>query len=312
MASMLLSLGNYIASDKAIQINDEIIEDFIKHLDNTETTKQTYYNCMRNFKEWLDKNGTDPCELSIINFKNYLRVNYSASTVNTYLTSIKAFYRYLSKKGFINYASDIKGIKTTRNHKKDSLTLNQAQEILRSLKTETAEQKRNNAIIRLLLGTGLRECEVINCNINDIRNVGNKTVLQIKGKGHSEKDDYVILSLSIINAITDYLTTRANVKSYEPLFTSTSNRNAGERLTTRSIRNIVKGIYKDNGIISDRITTHSLRHTFVTLNLLNGATLQEVQGMARHTNINTTLIYAHNIDKLNSENEQKLDNILNA
>lgn len=312
MASMLLSLGNYIASDKAIKINDELIEDFIKHLDNTETTKQTYYNCMRNFKDWLDKNGADPCELSIINFKNYLRVNYSASTVNTYLTSIKAFYRYLSKKGFINYASDIKGIKTTRNHKKDSLTLNQAQEILKSLKTETAEQKRNNAIIRLLLGTGLRECEVINCNINDIRNVGNKTVLQIKGKGHSEKDDYVILSLSIINAITDYLTTRANAKSYEPLFTSTSNRNAGERLTTRSIRNIVKGIYKDNGIISDRITTHSLRHTFVTLNLLNGATLQEVQGMARHTNINTTLIYAHNIDKLNSENEQKLDNILNA
>lgn len=312
MASMLLSLGNNIASDKAIIINDEIIEDFIKHLDNTETTKQTYYNCMRNFKEWLDKTGAGPCELSIINFKNYLRVNYSASTVNTYLTSIKAFYRYLSKKGFINYASDIKGIKTTRNHKKDSLTLNQAQEILKSLKTETAEQKRNNAIIRLLLGTGLRECEVINCNINDIRNVGNKTVLQIKGKGHSEKDDYVILSLSIINAITDYLATRANVKSYEPLFTSTSNRNAGERLTTRSIRNIVKGIYKDNGIISDRITTHSLRHTFVTLNLLNGATLQEVQGMARHTNINTTLIYAHNIDKLNSENEQNLDNILNA
>ena len=80
----------------------------------------------------------------------------------------------------------------------------------------------------------------------------------------------------------------------------------------RIVRKIVKGILIENGIISDRITTHSLRHTFVTLNLLNGATLQEVQSMARHTSINTTLIYAHNIDKLKSDNEQKLDNLLNG
>lgn len=309
VTSALLSFTNCLNVNKTIDLDNKLINEFIKHLDNSQTTKATYYNCLMSFKKWL--NGRELEEMAIIDYKNYLRVNYSVSTVNTHITAIKAFFRYLSKKGFINYASDIKGLKTSKTHKKDSLTLEQAQRIIKNLKTDTLTQKRNNALIRLLLGTGLRECETVNINISDIRNIGNKTVLQIKGKGHADKDDFVILSSGVINAINDYLACR-NAKSNEPLFTSTSNSNKGERITTRSVRKIVKGILIENGIISDRITTHSLRHTFVTLNLLNGATLQEVQSMARHTSINTTLIYAHNIDKLKSDNEQKLDNLLNC
>ena len=64
------------------------------------------------------------------------------------------------------------------------------------------------------------------------------------------------------------------------------------------------------GINSDRITAHSMRHTAVTLALIGGASIQEAQSMARHTNINTTMIYAHNLDRLDSPAESKIEALL--
>ena len=82
------------------------------------------------------------------------------------------------------------------------------------------------------------------------------------------------------------------------------------RLTTRSISRIVKDNLRKAGIDSDRITAHSLRHTAVTLSLLGGATIQEAQSMARHKNINTTLIYAHNINRIKHAPERVIDTML--
>lgn len=67
---------------------------------------------------------------------------------------------------------------------------------------------------------------------------------------------------------------------------------------------------KEAGIESERITAHSLRHTAVTLALLAGATVQEAQAMARHSSINTTMIYAHNIDRLETPAEGRIEDLL--
>ena len=131
------------------------------------------------------------------------------------------------------------------------------------------------------------------------------------GKGHDEKDEYVKLTYETLKAINDYLGTRKDVKPNDPLFISFSDRSNGSRLKTRSIRDIVKRIFRNVGLNSDRLTTHSLRHSAITFSLLGGATIQEAQQLARHTNINTTMIYAHNLNRLENKAEESIQKLLN-
>ena len=89
-----------------------------------------------------------------------------------------------------------------------------------------------------------------------------------------------------------------------------SDRNRNRRLTTRSVSRIIKEHLREIGLDSPRLTAHSLRHTAITLSLQAGATIQEAQALGRHANINTTLIYAHNIDRIAHAPEKKIDAFL--
>ena len=151
---------------------------------------------------------------------------------------------------------------------------------------------------------GLRDIEVSRAKIEDIRNVGNSTVLYIQGKGRDEKTDYIKIQPEIEKAIREYLTTREILDTSEPLFISNSNHNKGGQLTTRSISRIVKTRLQAAGYDSDRLTAHSLRHTAVTLSLIGGKSLQETQQFARHSNIATTQVYAHNLDRAKNNCEE--------
>ena len=232
--------------------------------------------------------------------------------ISMYMTALKKLYKYLETKGIKNIASDLKGAKQKRNYSKDPLTLDQAKDLLNSIDRTTKEGKRNYALIHLLLTTGLRTIEIERANIEDIRNVANNSVLYVMGKGRDTKDEYVKLTYETLKAINDYLSTRDIKDNKEPLFISLSDRTHGQRLKTRSIRDIIKKAYRNIGINSDKITTHSLRHTAITLSLLGGTPLQEVQQMARHCNINTTMIYAHNLKRIESNAEQNIQTLLNS
>ena len=229
-----------------------------------------------------------------------------------FIVSLRKLYKFLEKKGIKNLASDLKSVKTTRQPKKDPLTKEQALELLRSIDRTTEEGLRDYAIIQLLLRAGLRTIELERANIEDLRTLGSKQVLQVQGKGHKEKDDFVKLTKKPYNAIMEYLSVRKDAKPNDPLFTSLSDRSRGQRLKTRSLRGIVKKRLKAININTDRITTHSLRHSAITFALLGGATIQEAQALARHERIDTTLIYAHNLDKLKSDYEETIDNYLES
>ena len=115
--------------------------------------------------------------------------------------------------------------------------------------------------------------------------------------------------------IYDYLAARRQegreaVGDDSPLFASLSNKTYGQPLSRRSIRQIAKGTLRQAGFDSERLTTHSLRHTAVTLALLGGASLQEAQQLARHSNLSTTMVYSHNIDRINNAPERLIDNLL--
>lgn len=122
-----------------------------------------------------------------------------------------------------------------------------------------------------MISCGLRDIEVSRANIEDMRPVGDRMGLFIQGKGHSEKDDFVVLPSRIEYIIREYLSNREDeYDSDSPLFISTSNRSLNKRLSTRSISKVVKTSLRNIGLNSNRLTAHSLRHTAAKLNLLNG------------------------------------------
>jgi integrase/recombinase XerC len=187
------------------------------------------------------------------------------------------------------------------------------QQVLDAVERNTAAGKRDYAILALMVTGGLRDIEIHRANIEDLRTLGDSTVLYIQGKGKDEKADYIKVTPVVEAALRDYIKTRRKPAKEEALFTSLSNNSQGKRLSTRSISGIVKQRLKNAGFDSDRLTAHSLRHTAVTLSLIGGNTLQEVQQFARHENISTTQIYAHNLDRAKNRCEETISSsIFNA
>lgn len=221
--------------------------------------------------------------------------------------AVKLFFQWTEQEGlYPDIAKHIKGAKLDREHKKDYLTPKQVSKLLASIDRQGVRGLRDYAIICLMVTSGLRTVEVMRANIEDIRTVADFTALYIQGKGHEEKNTYIKVVEPVEDAIRAYLTARGIAEPTEPLFTSDSDRNSGERMTTRSISRIVKNALRAAGFNSDRLTAHSLRHTTATLNLLNGGTVEETQQLLRHTNINTTMIYSHALERAKNNSEERV------
>lgn len=285
------------------------IESWLTFLDASPKTTATYTRSIARFMEWLRINDiTQPTAQNIREYRDYLSIDHKPTTVNAYLMSVKQFFKFLEEQGIAqNVAKNVKAVKLENDtFKKDYLTADQARALLESIDRSTETGKRDYALISLLLTSGLRTIETERANIEDIRTAGNNSVLFYQGKGRSEKSKFKKLPPSVEAAIRDYLKARGKVEPTEPLFASTANRNRGERLTTRSISRIVKEHLIAIGLNSDRLTAHSMRHTCATLSLLNGSALEEVQALLDHRNINTTQIYAHHLNRAESQAEQRV------
>lgn len=286
-------------------ITEERYNDFIAYLDVKPNSVKTYKTAIKQFFIYLQANGiSQPKRADILAFRDEQMETKKPTTVQSYLTGVKLFFQWLEVQGYYpDVTKHIKGAKINRDHKKDYLTPEQVKAILAQMKTDTPTEKRNYAIFLLMLNGGLRDIEVHRANIEDLRALGGQSVLYIQGKGKDEKEDYIKVQPVTERAIRDYLSTRSDADEGEPLFTSASNNSKGGRLSTRTISGIIKRSMEKAGYKSNRLTAHSLRHTAVTLSLLAGNTLQETQAFARHANISTTQIYAHNIDRMESRCE---------
>ena len=298
----------------ALTAENPIIDRYINSLDVKPKTKEAYKKALRQFFKWQEETQRQQIDRAdILEYKAFLMANYSASTVSAYMTAVRGLFTWLeAEKLYPNIAAGIKGAKAAKGFRKDTLTPLQAKSVLSHIDRSKVEQLRDYAIINLLLRTGLRTIEAQRANIEDIRQQAGQCLLYIQGKGRDSKDAFVILTPATLEPIQAYLTARGRADQSAPLFASHGNRSKGERLTTRSISRIAKEALKAAGIDSDRITAHSLRHTAITFSLLGGATIQEAQQLARHSNINTTLIYAHNIDRINRAPETRLDSYLDS
>lgn len=285
---------------KGQNITQDYFNDFISYLDAKPKTIQTYKRALKQFFKYLYENNiSQPTRENIINFRDNLKERCKPATVQAYIIAVRLFFTWTAQSGiYPNIAEKIKGAKLTADHKKDYLTPKQLKTIIGTIDRGTIQGKRDYAIFILMVTCGLRTIEVSRINIEDLTTLGEHTVLYIMGKGREEKAEYIKVPEMTENIIREYLKTRENATRKEPLFTSTSNNNQGQRISQRTVSGIIKGILKKAGFNSERLTAHSLRHTAVTLSLLGGNSLQEAQTFARHKNIATTQIYAHNIDRL--------------
>lgn len=278
---------------------EDLFQQFIIFIDATPNTIRTYRGSLKQWFLYLRQNKIGhPDSETVRQYRQELQNSgKKPTTVKNYIIAVKRFFEWTEEAGFYpNIAKYIKSGHLSKNFKKDYLTSSQAKKILDEIDRSTLKGKRDYAMLVTMLTMGLRTIEITRANIEDIRTKGDATVLYVQGKGHEEKDDLIRMPYHVETAIRDYLSVRHANDLSEPLFTSTSNHNADGRMTTRSIRRIVKTAFISAGYDSPRLTAHSTRHTAATLSLLNGATLQQTQELLRHRNIGTTEIYAHNID----------------
>lgn len=306
-------LNNFNQNDviESKTIDNELLKRFLEYLDASEKTVQTYTRALRQFFKFLYENNIkQPQRADVLAFRDNLKdKGRKPTTIKSYIVAVRLFFQWTNQEGlYPNIADKIKGAKLDHAHKKDYLTVDQVKDVLNSIDTSTLTGARDYAIIVLMVTGGLRTIEVSRADMDDMRNVGNSPALYIQGKGREEKTEYVKLPLQVFKAIGRYR--EMLEKQYDVLFVSTSNNNKGQRLTTRSISGIVKKRLKEAGYTSNRLTAHSLRHTAGTLNLMNGGTLEETQQLLRHSNINTTMIYLHHLERENNQSEKRIADAL--
>lgn len=279
-------------------------------------TAATYARSLRQWAAFLDARGLMPLEATRADVLEYkaelIGDGKSAATVSAYLTAVRTLYAWLESRGaYPNIAAGIRGPKRAKQATKDALTVEQAARVLQS-NGDTAEAKRDAAMIALMMRRGLRTVEIARANVGDLRQIAGRAVLDVRGKGYGgDVSGYVVLG-EVETALHEWLQARGEAAPDAPLFVGLGNRNRGGRLTSRTVSRIAKGALEAAGMHSARLTAHSMRHTAVTFALLGGASVQEAQAMARHANIETTMVYAHNIDRIQAGAECSVDRFIAA
>jgi integrase/recombinase XerD len=293
---------------------EELVDSFINSQDVKTSSKLLYRRTLKQYLNWVDKKGYLLSEIArpqLIEFRDsLLNLGMSSLTVGSYINSVRRFYEFTeANKYYPNVAKGIKAPKRKQQFKKQPLLPAQATELLNYYQDKAL---RDYAIINLLLRTGLRTIEVIRASVEDITFKGSQRVLLVQGKGRDERDNFVILTEKAYQPIADYLATRGNIKSSEPLFTSTSNNSKGERLSTRTISYIAKEGLKAIGLDERSFTAHSLRHTTAVNILRAGGSLETAQFTLRHSNPATTQIYTATLDeerRLKNSGEALIDSL---
>lgn len=282
---------------------------WIEALDVGSDTRTAYQNGVEKFIAWLEQERPGAVTAEVI--KRWRdEQEGSPATVNLRLSALRSFYGWTEEQAardgqaLLNPTAGVKGRArrgTTKRHKRDELTPEEVKAVLETCDIDTLTGARDRAIISLMAHCGLRTVEVHRANVGDLQTRGGRIVLWIQGKGEAAKDDFVVLNAEAERAVRRWLAVRPGMPE-DPLFVSLANRNAGERLSRHEIRRMIKRRYREAGIVEDTKTTHSLRHSAISTVARRGTFLQ-AQALARHKDPKTTMVYYHEIDRLENPPE---------
>ncbi len=281
---------------------DRLIDVYLQRFDSAQTAR-SYRS------DLVDFFGTDQVDHELVQGVNFVHVNQyiaslevlgrKASTIKRRIASIRGFFDWLHALGAIdkNPAQKqlLRRVKSVSSKDRPVfyLTADQASSLVDATADAGAAAVRNRALILTMLHCVLRRSEVAAMDVEHIRPIGHYWVLDLpKSKGGA--DQYVKMPAHLVEEVEKHLS-HYDI-STGPVWRSVSNRNRHGRLSTESVYQIVKRTAIAAGL--PEIGAHTLRHTGCTLAIEAGASLQQVQTHARHKNIETTMVYIHQRDRL--------------
>ena len=256
---------------------------------------KSYEYDLIDFKKYINENKINkhPHECTSGIVKRYIYKNFSdkksSRSQARLISSLKSFFNYLLFEGKINI-SPIDDIETPKLEKKlpEVLTVDEITRLISSVNLNNEFGQRNKTIIEVLYGTGIRVSELIGLNLSNI--YFNESFLKVLGKGNKER--FVPLGDIASIEIKKYLDQRKKL-NIDPKFSDILFLNRYGRQLTRSM---IFKIIKDSAMeanIRKNISPHTLRHSYATHLLKNGADLRTIQLILGHESIITTEIYTH-------------------
>lgn len=260
-------------------------------------TISSYMNDLKNYNKFINNDIKKVTKQQILSFIEEEKNNKSDKSVAHTLTVLRNFYNYLEKENIIKDNPTTKiDLPKLRKTLPNVLTNEEINKIL-DIKLKTKKDYRDKAMLELMYAAGIRISELINIKVNEIDLV-NDTVL-INGKGSKERlipiDD---ISIKYVKEYLDiYRNQLLKNKNTDYLFLN----NRGEKITRQSLFKTIKKIALEKGIKKE-LSPHTLRHSFATNMLENGADLRSIQELLGHSNISTTQIYTHVSNKIKQEN----------
>ncbi len=266
---------------------------------------------VRNYRLWLNRQPASAKSSgeARVNSAGNLKKN----TQNYYLIALRVFLKYLARRGLKSLAPERIELAKTPARDLDLITEVELNRILAGPNGSDIKDLRDRAILELLFSTGLRVSELCSLNKDSINLARDE--FSIRGKG--EKVRLVFISPDAKAVLKTYLAKRKDMD--EAMFVGLSpipakastgvkgvkkDQKSDGRLTPRSIERLVK-YYAIKAGISKKVTPHTIRHSFATDLLQNGADIRSVQMMLGHANVATTQIYTHVTDKHLREIHQK-------
>ena len=261
------------------------LERFIEFAGDIEVVKITS-EMIRRYRLWLNryKNDNDGKELSIL-------------TQSYHLIALRGFLTYLSRRDIPSLSADKIILPKTVRKQVTFLQYDEVVNLIDNIPLDSEQGLRDRAIIELLFSSGLRVSELVNLNRNHI-NLKRREFM-VRGKG--QKDRPVFVSQHAAEQVENYLQARQD--SLPALFLSYSRRStkptvSGDyrRLSARSIQRMISHYARLAGI-TKHVSPHTMRHSFATDLLMNGADLRSVQSLLGHSSISTTQVYTHVTDQ---------------
>jgi len=259
-------------------------------------TLRAYKRDLMDFYEFINEMNLDYKSVTRNDVRGFLYKlkdkNLTKKTISRKISGVRSFYRFLLKEGYIN-KNPLLTLELPKVEKRlpTFLTEEEVFKLINAPDKKTTLGLRDNLILKMLYSTGMRVSELVSLRISEL-NLEKGEVI-IKGKGNKER--VVFLPQDILDDIKYYIQKRR--KNSNILFLNRK----GKLLTDKGVRILVEK-YAKKIIPYKKISPHTLRHTFATHLLTNGADLRSVQELLGHTKLSTTQIYTH----LTKENLKKV------